>query len=72
MQISKQHLLETEVHVFSAEASELGFPVGKIPTTLEVKEKIGNGMFFYLIKATAEMFTYWQEGGCIRIEVYND
>lgn len=72
MLISKKRLEETSIHTFSAEASELGFPVGKIPQTLEVEEKIGNGMFFYLIKATAEMFTYWQEGGCIRIEVYND
>jgi hypothetical protein len=63
-------VLETSPFTFSAEASELGWPPGRLPRRLETD--MGNGQPFVLDAMSDEMATYRQQLGCIELRVFND
>jgi hypothetical protein len=56
---------------WSAEASELGFPVGRFPTSLSTT--LGNGQKFLFEKIThgGNVAVYKQEFGAVRLSVFN-
>ncbi len=61
---------ETELHILVAEASDLGWPVGVWPATVETT--IGNGQRLQLWSASREYRTYRQALGVIVLRVFND
>lgn len=71
MQISRQQVTEVAPFTFVAEASELGFPVGRVPTRLEANV-LGNGRILDLIRVEEGVFVYKQQFGCLVIKVFND
>jgi hypothetical protein len=68
---------EHRVDHFSAEASEIGLPVGEWPERLNVAG-LGNGLHFYPIReiraddGSFGGLVYAQTFGCVRIHVFND
>ncbi len=75
MFIKNDQVTEIEVHKFVADASDLGFPVGKFEEVLETNlgnklplvahsEKTVNGEFAGIV--------YRQKLGCIELIVFND
>ena len=59
------------LHRFDAEASSLGLPPGRVPSSIEV-DQLGNGRPFLLAKMDEEAFVFEQEFGCVTITIYND
>lgn len=77
MQIDRLHFRETEQHVFTAEASQIGLKPGEWPTSIETK--IGNGRPFRRMSKkmqddgeTIAWVTYIQEFGNCRLRIFND
>jgi hypothetical protein len=61
---------EDQLHQFTAEASELGWPPGSWPRTVDTE--IGNGLSLVLVDLTDAGATYRQSLGCITLTVWND
>lgn len=57
--------------IFSAEASDLGWPPGMWPNQFKVNG-LGNGQFFVKMMQRESVIVYMQELGCVQIEVWND
>jgi hypothetical protein len=70
MFIDAKQLFAHSVCQFSAEASELRWPPGVVPT--QVSTNIGNGRDLILQGYDSEKFKYLQSAGCIEVTVYND
>lgn len=73
--IDTDDVMEHQPHHFTAEASELGLPVGVFPQHL--KTTLGNGQDFYayhdeLRDGDRLWVDYHQGNGCIKLRVYND
>ena len=61
---------EIEPHRFVAEASDLGWPPGKIP--LSFATNLGNGLPLRMTAHDEHSYTYHQDGGVITLIVFND
>ena len=70
--IPKHQLTEERPYEFFAEASELGFPVGKWPEVIQTSSPTGNGNEFLLVRLKDQAGHYQQSLGCCRITVFND
>lgn len=75
MFLTKHDLTETGLHSFTAEASDLGLPLNRAPR--EIETDLGNGQKFRLselvvISDEQAAWVYRQDGGCIRLTIYND
>ena len=70
--ITSKNVRETDVHQFTAEASDLGWPAGHFPRTLTTD--LGNGQPFTLTRVDDGHGThhYAQTFGCITLVVFND
>lgn len=73
-----EHTLRHRIDHYTAEASELGFPVGQWPQQITVDKQFGNGNSLSISKlnhrADGELMSveYRQLFGCIGITVFND
>ena len=58
---------------YNAEASELGFPVGKWPLEITVPT-LGNGQPFVMGRPVPNQggYVYFQRCGCLELTVFND
>jgi hypothetical protein len=68
-------VIESKVHEFTAEASELGFPVGQFPE--KILTDMGNGQAFVRVSEIGRdgdllWVLYRQALGCISLKVFND
>jgi hypothetical protein len=74
--IDENNTVEEHLHVFSAEASELGFRPGEWPNM--IRTPLGNRQqFLFHRKITnadgdLEVAIYRQIGGCIELHILND
>lgn len=74
--INSSHVLESHAHTFSAEASELGLPIGQWPAYLETT--LGNKLC--LVRESKKVdqegdilyVRYRQQLGCISLIIFND
>jgi len=70
MFLNRKSVEETSVHVFGADASELGWKPGQWPKDLETN--LGNGLDLFCTKLNSAGAQYEQVGGCIKVIVWND
>jgi hypothetical protein len=68
--VDRSQVVEESIHEFAAEASELGWPPGYLPTVLATN--LGNGQPFMLNAFDDRAFVYQQSAGCITLTVFND
>ena len=70
--IHSSQVVESEFGVgsFSVDASELGWPPGFVPKT--VNTNLGNGLPLVIERVTADKFVYRQDSGCVYVTVFND
>jgi hypothetical protein len=74
-ELERLGVIEFEPHRFTADSSDLGFPIGQWPAKIETN--MGNGLPF--IQYHAELrdgdllwVSYKQDMGCITLKVFND
>lgn len=70
MNLLPDQIVETSVHHFTGEASDLGIRPGIVPKMIRVA--VGNGRPFLLQRVTSGKFEYSQEFGCVTLTIYND
>lgn len=69
--IDEKNAVEERIHVFSAEASELGFRPGHWPNM--IRTTLGNRQqFIFDRRPNDEVVIYRQINGCIELHVLND
>jgi hypothetical protein len=68
--VTAQLATEIRPHIFYADASDLGFPVGEIPLRLETD--LGNGQAFVFEGTSDGVATFKQIAGCVVLRVLND
>lgn len=73
--IERRDVIEYNTHQFCAEASDLGWPPGKVPCSIPTT--LGNRQPFLLRRTErregeAVCWHYKQQFGCIELKVYND
>lgn len=76
MNIDRKDLLETDVHKFCTEASDLGWRPGEWPEQFNVPG-LGNGLpFLYHYRKVKDgdlqLVSYRQANGCVDITIFND
>ena len=71
MMITMDQLSKVTETDFVAEASTLGFPVGKWPKELVVV-RAGVGREYRLMKVTEQVATYWTMDRKSAVQVFND
>lgn len=70
MKVTTRNAVESRVHHWSADASDLGLPVGEFPQ--QIGTDLGNGQPFICTSVNVERATYWQTHGCLELTVFND
>jgi hypothetical protein len=75
MNITRDNATEHELHHWTMEASDLGLPVGRWPTTIPTD--LGNGLPFLMQRAERadgdlRWIDYRQCNGCLTLRIFND
>jgi hypothetical protein len=68
--ITAAHATEDKLHKWGADASDLRWPPGHFPQTLETD--LGNGLELFLVELDEDRAVYHQRFGCITLTVWND
>ncbi len=77
MHISRNDVFETEIHLFSADASDLGI-LAAMPMPQSFETDLGNGQPFLResilrnVEGDIQLWRFRQGNGCIKLIVFND
>jgi len=69
--IDVRNIFESRHNELLADASDLGWAPGFVPSRVDVRW-VGNGNLFHLVEFTSDAFVYQQRFGSLRLTVLND